>query len=220
MPKIAQAQEAQEAQSAETALLPEAASAGKEAEQEKLNAKLRSVFDEKMSAGVAEDDVKLAMISNGATFKNVTRLFNEFMVAGGHTASKEEREQTLLSAVEGCDLTTEEGYNSAVSKLISNSKGTTERSAGAMIRAHAKKAGVEVFKKAKESSGEGRTGFTSVFYEYLAQNPGCSKEMATAFIMGTDGNAETSENTRKHLSHYLGIWGLVNRINQRLPQAA
>jgi hypothetical protein len=220
MPKIAEAQPAKEAETAQLPEVPEAAAAGKDAEQEKLNAKLRSVFDEKMSAGAAEDDVKLAMISNGATFKNVTRLFNEFMVAGGHTASKEEREQTLLSAVEGCDLTNEEGYNSAVAKLVASAKGVTERAAGALVRAHAKKAGVEVFKKAKESSGEGRTGFSSLFYDFLAQNTGCTKEQATAFINGTDGNAATSENTKRHLTHYIAIWGLVNRIAQTLPRAA
>lgn len=213
------AQAAQGAQSAQEPEAPQGAEQPKDAAQAELNAKLRVVFDEQMSQGAAEDAVKLAMISAGATFKNVTRLYNEFMVAGGHTASKQERDQTVLSAVEGCDLTTEEGYNTAVAKLVASLKGSTERSAGAIIRSHAKKAGIEVFKKAKESSGESRTGFAAVFYDFLAQNPGCSKEQATAFIMGADGNAPTSDNTKKHLTHYLGIWGLVNRINQ-LPKAA
>lgn len=191
----------------------------KEDKEAVLQAKLRGVFDEQVAAGAEEDAIKLAMISAGATFKNVTRLYNEFMVAGGHAATKEEREQKVLSAVEGHDLATEEGFNAAVKGLVGSLQGATEKSASAMVRAHAKKAGVTAFKRTKEASGEGRTGFTSLFYDYLLQNPSCTKEQATAFIMGTDGNAPTSTNTQNHLSGYLNIWSLVNRISQ-LPKAA
>jgi regulator of replication initiation timing len=176
-----------------------------------LNEKLRAVFDESVAKGEAEDVTKLSMISAGATFKNVTRLFNEFMVAGGHTASKEEREQVLLTAVDGKELATEDGFNAAVAALVSGLSGTSEKSASAMIRAHGKKVGIECFKRAKEAA-QGKAGFASGFYEYLAANPLCTKEQAAAFINGTDGNAETSDNVKRHLSHYMGIWGLVNRI--------
>ena len=57
-----------------------------------LVAKLRGVFDEGVAAGKQEDAIKLDLIAAGATFKNVTRLFNEFMVEGGHRVSKEERD--------------------------------------------------------------------------------------------------------------------------------
>ena len=148
----------------------------------------------------------------GATFKNVTRMYNEFMVAGGHTASKEERDQKVLAAIEGADLTGEEGFNAAVAALVAALQGATEKSASALIRAAAKKQGVECFKKAKESTGEGKTGFASKFYDYLVANPTCTKDQAVAFIQGTDGNEPTSDNVKKHQSHYLAIHNLVNRI--------
>ena len=130
-----------------------------------LVAKLRGVFDEGVAAGKQEDAIKLDLIAAGATFKNVTRMYNEFMVAGGHTASKEERDQKVLAAIEGADLTGEEGFNAAVAALVAALQGATEKSASALIRAAAKKQGVECFKKAKESTGEGKTGFASKFYD-------------------------------------------------------
>ena len=179
---------------------------------EALTNKLRAVFDEGFAAGKAEDAIKLELISAGATFKNVTRMYNEFMVAGGHTASKEERDQKVLAAIEGADLTGEEGFSAAVAALVADLQGATEKSASALIRAAAKKQGIECFKKVKESSGEAKTGFASKFYDYLVANPTSTKEQAVAFIQGTDGNEPTSDNVKKHQSHYLAIHNLVNRI--------
>ena len=179
---------------------------------EALTAKLRAVFDEGVASEKAEDVIKLDLISAGATFKNVTRMFNEFMVAGGHTASKEERDQKVLGALADKDLTVEAGFNEAVAALVADLQGATEKSASALIRAAAKKQGIECFKKAKESTGEGKTGFAAKFYDFLVTAPACTKEQATAFIMGTDGHEATSSNTQKHLSHYLAIHRLVNRI--------
>lgn len=179
---------------------------------EALTNKLRATFDEGVVAGKEEDAIKLDLISAGATFKNVTRLFNEFMVAGGHTASKEERDQKVLAAIGENALSTEEGFASAVAALVASLQGSAEKSASALIRAAAKKQGVECFKKAKESSGESKTGFAAKFYDFLVANPTCTKEQAVAFIQGTDGNEETSDNVKKHQSHYMGIHALVNRI--------
>lgn len=177
-----------------------------------LVAKLRGVFDEGVAAGKQEDAIKLDLIAAGATFKNVTRLFNEFMVEGGHRASKEERDQLVVASIQGVDLKSEDGFNSAVANLISTLTGATEKSASALIRALAKKEGIECFKKAKESSGEGKAGFAGKFYDYLVANPSCTNEQAVAFIQGTDGNEETSENVKRHQSHYLAIHSLVNRV--------
>ena len=177
-----------------------------------LVAKLRGVFDEGVAAGKQEDAIKLDLIAAGATFKNVTRLFNEFMVEGGHRASKEERDQLVVASIQGIDLKSEDGFNSAVANLVSTLTGATEKSASALIRALAKKEGIECFKKAKESSGEGKAGFAGTFYDYLVANPSCTKEQAVAFIQGTDGNEETSENVKRHQSHYLAIHNLVNRV--------
>lgn len=173
---------------------------------------IRTAFDTGVSAGVEEDSIKLEMIAAGATFKNVTRLFNEFMVDGGHRASKEERDQLVLNAMSGKDLAVEDAFTAAVEELVAAMSGTTEKSASALIRAAAKKQGVECFKKAKEGNGEAKSGFASKFYDFLVANPTCSKEQAIAFVQGTDGNEETSENVKRHQSHYLSIHALVNRI--------
>lgn len=177
-----------------------------------LEVAIRAAFDAAHAAGKEEDDIKLDMIGAGATFKNVTRLFNQFSVDAGLTVSKEEKDQILLDVLNGADLADEATFNAKVEELMARLSGSTEKSAAALIRAYAKKNGIEAFKKAKGSTGEAKTGFAAKFYDFLVANPECTVAEATAFIQGTDGNEETSENVKRHQSHYLAIHRLVNRV--------
>ena len=188
--------------------------AGAEGTEQKvdLEAMIRAAFDAAHAAGKEEDDIKLDMIGAGATFKNVTRLFNQFSVDAGLTVSKEEKDQILLDVLNGADLADEATFNAKVEELMARLAGSTDKSAAALIRAYAKKNGIEAFKKAKGGTGEAKTGFSAKFYDFLAANPACTVAEATAFIQGTDGHEETSENTKRHQSHYLAIHRLVNRI--------
>lgn len=177
-----------------------------------LEAMIRAAFDAAHAAGKEEDDIKLDMIGAGATFKNVTRLFNQFSVDAGLTVSKEEKDQILLDVLNGADLADEATFNAKVEELMARLSGSTDKSAAALIRAYAKKNGIEAFKKAKGGTGEAKTGFAAKFYDFLVANPACTVAEATAFIQGADGNEETSENVKRHQSHYLAIHRLVNRV--------
>ena len=188
--------------------------AGAEGTEQKvdLEVAIRAAFDAAHAAGKEEDDIKLDMIGAGATFKNVTRLFNQFSVDAGLTVSKEEKDQILLDVLNGADLADEASFNAKVEELMARLSGSTDKSAAALIRAYAKKNGIEAFKKAKGGAGEAKTGFAAKFYDFLVANPECTVAEATAFIQGTDGNEETSENVKRHQSHYLAIHRLVNRV--------
>ena len=177
-----------------------------------LEVAIRAAFDAAHAAGKEEDDIKLDMIGAGATFKNVTRLFNQFSVDAGLTVSKEEKDQILLDVLNGADLADEATFNTKVEELMARLSGSTDKSAAALIRAYAKKNGIEAFKKAKGGTGEAKPGFAAKFYDWLVANPTSTVAEATAFIQGTDGHEETSENTKRHQSHYLAIHRLVNRI--------
>lgn len=177
-----------------------------------LETLIRNAFDASHAAGKEEDEIKLDMIGAGATFKNVTRLFNQFSVDAGLTVSKEEKDQIIAGVLSGADLSTEEGFNGKVTELMAALTGSTDKSAAALIRAYAKKNGLEVFKKAKGGTGEAKTGFAGKFYEWLVANPTSTVAEATAYIQGTDGHDETTENVKRHQSHYLAIHRLVNRV--------
>lgn len=166
---------------------------------------IQSAFDD--SVGGDEDDVKLAMIGAGATFKNVTRLFNEYMINAGLALSKEDKAAHVTQALEGKTFEDEDGFDEAIAALVDSDKGINERSAGGLLRAYAKKHDVEVYKKPK-AEGAGRSGFASTYYDWLATDINVSEEDAKAYI----NNPENSENTRRHLSHYMNIWKLVNTI--------
>ena len=180
--------------------------------QNEVEVAIRGAFDAGVAASKTEDDIKLDMITAGATFKNVTRLFNTFSVDAGLAVSKEEKDQILLDVLNGADLSAEDTFNAKVEELMGRLTGTTDKSAAALIRAYAKKNGLEAFKKAKGSTGEARTGFAGKFYDWLIANPTSSVAEATAFIQGADGHEETTANVKRHQSHYLAIHRLVNRV--------
>lgn len=170
---------------------------------------IREAFDEAVGAEKHEDDIKMAMIGAGATFKNVTRLYNEFMIEAGLAISREDRNQAVEQALGGLDLSTEEGFDEAVAAIVADVKGATERSAAALVRGYAKKHELEVFKKPKSEGGAGRTGFGAQFYAWLADKGAQADEKtAEAYIM----DPKNSANTHRHCSHYMGIWKLCNTI--------
>ena len=168
---------------------------------------VRASFDAAVEAGSDEDDTKMAMIAGGATFKNVTRLFNQFMIDAGFAISKEDRAAAITDALEGRDFETETDFNDAVSAVVEAVKGSTERSGAALVRSYATKAEMPCYTKPK-GEGSSRTSFASAYYDFLAGNPSMSVEDATAYITAESN----SENVKKHASHYLAIHSLVNRI--------
>lgn len=182
-----------------------------EAEQEEEeDTAIKDSFD----AGVAnegdEDDIKLAMIGAGATFKNVTRLYNQFMVDEGFALSKEDKTAYVNATLEGREFADEEGYDAAVEALVSEEKNVNERSAGGLLRAYAKKNELEVYKKPK-SEGAGRSGFASEFYDWMVENHGATKADALAYINNKD-NPKVSVNVIRNETHYMNIWNTVHRV--------
>jgi hypothetical protein len=173
---------------------------------------IREAFTASVSASKEEDDVKMDMIAGGATFKNVARLYNQFMIDSGLAVSPTERKKLVEDTLEGLSFDTEEGFDGAVNTLMSAIQGSTDRSAAALVRSYAKRSDLEVFAKSKASAGAARPSFASSYYEFLKANPAMTIEEATAFINGEGDLEDTSENVKKHASHYLAIWNLVNQI--------
>lgn len=176
------------------------------------NEEIRAAFDEAVQEDSDEDSIKLSMIAAGASFKNVTRLFNQFMIDAGLAISKADRSAIVEETMEGLEgLETEEGFNDAVAALVESVQGASEKSAAGLVRAYCKKNELECYKKPK-GEGSGRTGFTSLYHAWLVANPSCTEEEATAYIMGENGNPETSDNTKRHKSYYIGLANLANAI--------
>lgn len=171
-------------------------------------------FSEAADAGSSEDEVKMSMISAGATFKNVTRLHNGFMIDAGLAVSREEKDGIVAEHMEDADVSTEEGFDAKVSEIAEATTGATEKSAAAMIRAYCKKNEITVFKKV--GSGKSRQdGFRFQFYAFLKANPGCSAADAQAY-----GDANGSDNDKKAFSHYQAIRELVNTVSGNVVEEA
>lgn len=187
-----------------------------------LEAKLSQVFKYGIDNGKTEDDIKMAMIKEGATFKNVTRLFNKFAVDFGLVMKKEDKDAAVQAACEGNDLSTEDGLNDVIDDLMGTITGSNEAAVLRLIRAWAKKQDpeIEVFKKAKGGGGGRSSGFRAKFYEMLKANPKMTADEVDAIISekpeGDDPKAPNKSgatgNDRAHLTHYQGIRQLVNDI--------
>ena len=172
---------------------------------------IRLAFDAAVLEEADEDDVKMAMIGAGATFKNVTRFYNQYMIDAGLAISKADRNQIVEDTLEGLDFDSEEAFDNATGNLVDAIQGATERSAASLVRSYAKKNELACYTKPK-GEGAGRTSFASKFYDFLVANPGTTEDVAKAYIMGEGDNEDTSNNVQNHLSHYLGIWKLARRV--------
>jgi hypothetical protein len=146
------------------------------AEQEAdTNADINAAFSEALGAEKDEDAVKMDMIQAGATFKNVTRLYNAFMIDAGLAISSADRKTAVDTALDGQDLSTEESFDAAVVLVMDAVMGATERSASALVRAFGKKSELEVFAKPKAEGGN-RNPFVSVFHAALVENPSMDEQ--------------------------------------------
>lgn len=176
---------------------------------------IRDAFNFAVSEEKDEDSIKLAMITAGATFKSVTRLYNKFMIEAGLAISKQDRNELIENTLSGKSFDDEESFDSAVVDLVEAISGTTERSAASIIRAYAKKNDLTVFAKEK-STGEGNhTGFRARYYDFLVDTPDCTPKQALSYIMGTDGYPETSPGTKNSKSTLMGVYRFAQRIRNK-----
>lgn len=174
---------------------------------------IRMAFDEALESDPAltEDEVKMRMIHGGASFKNVTRLYNQYMVDAGLVMSREDREALAEKILNGVDLSKEKVFNDRVSEMVEQITGMTERSAMATIRAYGKRNEIDVFTRPK-SEGEGRAGFIKRFFNMLRENPQMTEADANSIIQGIDGNEPTSPNVKRNTKRHQAVRQLVNDI--------
>ena len=171
-----------------------------------VDAAIKQAFVSAINDGKEPDSIKIAMIGAGASFKNVNRLFNAFMVEDGHVVSKEEKDSILSELLDGLDLTDSDTFESAIVELAQRLQ-VSELSSVASIRQWAKKNDLPFYKKAKaESKGE-RSSITSDIFNWISENPSATEDQLVEFLkeVGTD-------NTMKHASLYKGILGVANKI--------
>ena len=168
-----------------------------------------NAFESAVAEDKGEDEVKMALIGAGATFKNVTRLYNQYMVDAGFAISKEEKTEIVEKLLEGKDLADEEVFTKAVEAITKKAAGVTDKSAAALIRSYAKANDLECFKKPKGSGGGGRDGFKARFLAMLTANPSLTEEQCTEYLQTAEG---TSANILKHESVYQAMRTMANNI--------
>lgn len=173
------------------------------AELSEVGQKIKDAFDDNIESD--EDSIKMAMLQAGCKFKAVSRLYNQYMIDAGLLATKEEKTDAIVNALDSFDVSEEDGFGEAVSQVAESVSGVTGNSAATMIRSYCKREEIEVFSKPK---GVHSTGFRFKFYEELRSNPSMNAEEALVFI-----KEHGSENDKRAYSHYQAIRKLVNEVS-------
>ena len=174
---------------------------------------IRSAFSVALDENKEEDDVKMAMIGSGATFKNVSRLYNTFMIEAGLAISPADRKAIVSDTLTGRDLSTEEGFDEAVTALTAAVTGATDRSSAALARSFAKANEVDVFVKPK-SEGSSRNPFVSLFHAALIENPRMEEQGLKDIIASLDPDHQT--NPLRWFSQSNNIRKMANSIAEKL----
>ena len=164
---------------------------------------VRAAFDE--NVGQDEETTKMAMLQAGCKIKSVTRLYNQFMIDSGLSASKEEKDKVLDVELTDVELTDEETFNEKITAIAAAVTGATDKSAATMIRAWCRANEVECFKKVAGATR--RSGFRFEFYDALRASPNMTAAEAAALI-----TEKGSDNDNKAASHYQAIRELVNAV--------
>jgi len=179
----------------------------------------RSVFDDMIDQGRPDDDIKMAMIQADPEigFSNITRVFNQFMIDGGHSMSKEDLEEVVNNVMDDADVSTEDGFDQAVTDIVDNGENISVRKASALVRSYAKKNEMEYYTKPK-GTGTRKNAFIHRFYNALVDNPDMTEEECHDFLFGLNGNDETSQNVKNYEKMHQNVRALVNRISARINE--
>lgn len=184
-------------------------------EADAISEAIQSAFSIGQEEGLTDDQIKYNMIGAGATFKNVTRLFNELMVEAGLAEDKSTRDEKIAAILESADVSTEEGFNEAVQQIMEDCVGVVERSAAGSIRAYCKKNDKPVFIKPK-GEGSNRESFIGRFYAWLIENPKVSEAECHDFLFGLNGHPATSENVKNYERMHQNVRKLVNDVAAKI----
>lgn len=174
---------------------------------------IKEAFIASMEASMSEDEVKMAMIQAGATFKSVTRIYNQLMVDAGLVMSREDRDAFVKQAVSTFEISTESGFDDAVNLLLEKIPNSTDRSAAALLRSYSKKNGVEIFAKPKATGGT-RNPFVDLFFDGLVENPSMTEEQLEEILNSLDEKHQV--NPRRWLSSHNKFRKVVNRVAEKL----
>lgn len=170
-----------------------------------------NAFSAAVEADKSEDDIKMAMIGAGATFKNVTRLYNEYMVETGLAMTREAKAELVESTVtlKSTDLTTEDGFGKAVARIAEKGTNISEASAASLVRAYAKKNEMECYAKPK-GSGAVRNPFVQNFHAALIANPNMDEDGLRAVIAELEPQQQV--NPTRWFNQHNAIRKMVNQI--------
>lgn len=180
----------------------------KDASADEMN-EILNAFNAAIDAGKEEDDIKMAMIGAGATFKNVTRLYNEYMVETGRAMTKEAKADLVEKTAKDQDLASEEGFDKVVKAVVKGGTNINEQSASALVRAWAKKNEVECYAKPK-GTGAVRNPFVNNFHSALIENPHMDEQGLKDVIAALEPQQQV--NPTRWFNQHNAIRKMVNKI--------
>lgn len=172
---------------------------------------IESAFLDSVENDLNEDATMLAMIQAGAKIKNVAALYKRLAVEHKIIATQQEKQEIVESAFCNLEMSTEEGFNSAIESLT-NLPGVDNRSASMIISHFARKNNMTdaVWRK---PTGTSRQRFTVAYHSFLLDNPTRPQSEVEVYLN------TCSENIIKNIDTHLGIAKLVRDVAAKYTQS-
>jgi hypothetical protein len=177
-------------------------------EENEIDQAISAAFQVTMDDGKDEDEVKMAMIGAGCTFKKIAALYNRLMVEFGYQKSRAEINEILDNILGSQELTDEDIFYGCVEQLCERLE-IEEKSAAARIRTWAAKNDVEYFKPVP-TGGAGRSNFDDRMYAWLLENMDSGIEAFEAYLNDV-GTPNTLRFKPRHLEFYRFVESIKNR---------
>ncbi len=173
---------------------------------------IREAFFMSMKSCKSKDDTIYQMLEAGATFSEVPKLYNEFMIEAGLKLSSEDKNIVLDECLTSGLLDTEDGFKKAIKEVVNRIIGCNEKQASYYIRTWCRKNDVECYRK---TTGPGsRNPFVKRFYLALIENPGMTKEELELII--SELEPEQQINPLRWFSQHNNVRIMVNNVLYKL----
>lgn len=165
---------------------------------------VKEIVNVGVSEGKSDDEIKIAIVQSGISFKDAQKFFQQAMEECGHRISPKARFAKICDVLDEMEFNpdTPDEVSAVAEKLAEQIDDTSEKQALAAMRKWAKENEIELPKPAKKAGGAGRGaggGLIQKGLDWLVENKDADAEAITNFILSAkDGITEAQ--AKKYVS--------------------
>jgi len=176
------------------------------------SAMIKEIVTEGVNADKEDNEILVALVNNGVSFKNAVKAFNTAMNELGFRISPKERLEKATAILDEVGFAPEtfQDVQDAITGLCAKISSTNEKQALLVIRKYAKVNSIEMPKAVKDPNKAG--GARGKVLNWMAANPSATIEEFTEFC--------ESINKPKMVKGYWPIFGVAKAMADNMAESA